>query len=170
MPIFGSKSGNKSRKGREVMFIKMNNKKGFTLVEIMIVVAIIGLLAAIAIPNLLRARLNANESAAKGGLRTLSTAMESYRAAQATPTYPTALTSLSGATPPYIDSVLGAGSKQGYTFSVPDVGSNGNTYAITAIPITANVTGSNSFCVDHTGVLYTGSGTASNACTGTPVS
>ena len=59
------------------------NRKGFTLVEIMIVVAIIGLLAAIAIPNLLRARLNANESAAKGSLRTISTAMESYRAAQA---------------------------------------------------------------------------------------
>ena len=151
------------------MFTKMN-KKGFTLVEIMIVVAIIGLLAAIAIPNLLRARLNANESAAKGGLRTLSTAMESYRAAQATPIYPSLLTDLSGATPPYIDSVLGAGSKQGYTFSAPTVGASGNTYTITAAPITANVTGSNSFCVDHTGVLYNSASVANGACSGTPVS
>jgi prepilin-type N-terminal cleavage/methylation domain-containing protein len=92
------------------------NKKGFTLVEIMIVVAIIGLLAAIAIPNLLRARLNANESAAKGSLRTVSTAMESYRAAQSTPMYPGALTDLSAANPPYIDDTLAAGAKQGYGF------------------------------------------------------
>ncbi len=171
MPIFGSKSSNMSGKGREVMFSKMNNKKGFTLVEIMIVVAIIGLLAAIAIPNLLRARLNANESAAKGSLRTLSTAMESYRAAQATPAYPTALSDLSGATPPYIDSVLGVvKQKQGYTFIDPSTGSGGNTYYITAVPVTANVTGSNSFCVDHTGVLYTTASVASGACSGTPVS
>ena len=64
------------------------NKKGFTLVEIMIVVAIIVLLAAIAIPNLLRARLSANEATAIAAMRTLSTAMESYRAAQSPPAYP----------------------------------------------------------------------------------
>lgn len=151
------------------MFIK-KNEKAFTLVEIMIVVAIIGLLASIAIPNLIRARLNANESAAKASLRTIGTAMESYRAADPTSVYPSALTDLSGATPPYIDSVLGAGSKQGYTFSAPTVGSNGNTYYITAAPITANVTGTNSFCIDHTSVLYTSASVTSGACSGTPVS
>ncbi|MBI4431436.1 MAG: prepilin-type N-terminal cleavage/methylation domain-containing protein [Candidatus Omnitrophica bacterium] len=149
------------------------NKKGFTLVEIMIVVAIIGLLAAIAIPNLLRARLNANESAAKGSLRTLSTAMESYRAAQATPTYPAALTSLSSANPPYIDSVLanaGSGSgKQGYNF-VLTAGATTNQYCVRAAPVTANVTGVNTFTVDQTGVIFSGATCAATGSTGgTPI-
>lgn len=126
-------------------------KKGFTLVEIMIVVAIIALLAAIAIPNLLRARHNANETAAIASLRTISTACESYRAAQTPPTYPTALTDLSGATPPYIDSVLGSGTKQGYTFSDP--AGTTNTYGVTATPQSSGVTGTRIFYVDHSGVI-----------------
>lgn len=133
--------------------MKRLTKRGFTLVEIMIVVAIIILLAAIAIPNLLRARLNANEAAAIAALRTIGTASESYRAAQTSPTYPSALTVLSGATPSYIDSVLGSGNKQGFTYAF-----TGATYQYncTATPINPGVTGSRTFAIDETGVVTSG--------------
>ena len=139
----------------------LKRKKGFTLVEIMIVVAIIVLLAAIAIPNLLRARLSANEATAIAAMRTLSTAYEGYRAAQSPPAYPAALTSLNASNPPYIDSVLASGNKSGYTFTP---GGSGNMYTVIATPQTPNVTGVRSFFVDQSGVVRVGNSTA-----GTPI-
>jgi len=139
----------------------MRSKRGFTLVEIMIVVAIIVLLAAIAIPNLLRARLNANEASAIAAMKTFSTAMESYRAAQSPPGYPQCLTFMNGSTPPYIDNVLASGNKSGYTFSLSP---GANTYSITGTPQTVNVTGSRNFYVDESGVVRVGSTSA-----GTPI-
>jgi len=132
--------------------MKRLGKKGFTLVEIMIVVAIIALLAAIAIPNLLRARHNANEAAAISSLRTLSTAEESYRAAQNPPTYGT-MALLGAATPAYIDGVLAAGTKQGYGF-VMTVAPGLNLYQITATPSVVGQTGTRVFRVDQTGVIF----------------
>jgi len=132
--------------------MKRLGKRGFTLVEIMIVVAIIALLAAIAIPNLLRARHNANEAAAIASLRTLSTAEESYRAAQNPPTYGT-LALLAAAVPPYIDATLAAGAKQGYNF-VMTVAPTANVYQVTATPQTVGTTGTRVFRVDQTGVIF----------------
>jgi type IV pilus assembly protein PilA len=139
----------------------MRSKKGFTLVEIMIVVAIIVLLAAIAIPNLLRARLSANEATAIAAMRTLSTAMETFRAAQSPPAYPTALSALNATNPPYIDNVLASSNKSGYTFTLAG---GGTTYSVTATPQTPNVTGVRSFFVEQSGVVYVGTSSA-----GTPI-
>lgn len=125
--------------------------RGFTLVEIMIVVAIIALLAAIAIPNLLRARHNANEGAAIGNVHTLVSGLESFRAVQAPVTYPAALTELSSASPPYCDAVLASGAKQGYSFTYART--SASQYTLNADPTTSGVTGTRGFFADESGVI-----------------
>ncbi len=140
----------------------MRKPKGFSLIELLIVVAIILIIAAIAIPNLLRARMAANESSAVASLRTINTGEITYNSAYPTVGYAAALTNLGGVAPCtpssttacLIDSVLAAGTKSGYTFLA--TGSGGpplSQYYATAVPVTLNQTGIRSFCSFEDAVL-----------------
>jgi type IV pilus assembly protein PilA len=129
------------------------NRKGFTLVEIMIVVAIIALLAAIAIPNLLSARMTANTAAAKANIRSLSTACETYSTANsgAYPDTVPLLATFIGAASSYCADASGtAKAVQGYNYHCT-LGTAG--YTLVASPVTVNTTGTTTYTATTGGVL-----------------
>ena len=126
------------------------NQKGFTLVEIMIVVAIIALLAAIAIPNLLRAKISANDALAKATLRSLSTASETY-ATSNNGNYPLDINSLTGATPPYVNVAYCGTTASGFTITCPTMTTGAYTYVAT--PVTVGTSGTTVFTMATGGIL-----------------
>jgi type IV pilus assembly protein PilA len=154
-----------------------NRQKGFSLIELLIVVAIILIIAAIAIPNLLRSKMAANESSAVGSLRTLNTASVTYSTTYGS--YPAGLTNLGPATPAtstsadLVDSVLSSGTKSGYSFtwSAGATDANGNylNYSITAQPITPGTTGQRYFYTDQSGVIRANASGAASVSS-TPIS
>jgi type IV pilus assembly protein PilA len=157
----------------------MKKQKGFSLIELLIVVAIILIIAAIAIPNLMRSRMAANESSAVGSVRTINTAMVTYAAQFPDTGYAATLDNLGGVAaacaPPAVATIAAAClideklttapfQKSGYTFTATGVKVGGaainNTYAVTAVPQGVGSTGNRGFYSDQSGVIrYTLDGT-----------
>ena len=131
------------------------NQEGFSLIELLIVVAIILIIAAIAIPNLLRSKMAANEASAVGSLRSINTASVAFNISYGM--YETNLSNLatgssvSSATADLIDSVLASGTKSGYTFSYTTSSNLG--YTVTASPTNPGTTGQRYFFTDQSGVI-----------------
>ena len=152
-----------------------NAQKGFSLLELLIVVAIILIIAAIAIPNFLHSKIAANQASAVGSMRSLNTACVSYSTSYGQ--FPAALTNLgpvgSGGTPSstsadLIDSVLASGSKSGYTF-VYAAGTSNQSYSVTATPIILGSSGQNMYFTDQSGVIRFDTSGAGAAAASTPI-
>ncbi|HYL87043.1 MAG TPA: prepilin-type N-terminal cleavage/methylation domain-containing protein [Candidatus Angelobacter sp.] len=157
------------------MNARVKNQKGFSLIELLIVVTIILIIAAIAIPNLMRSKIQANETAAVGALKALAESCILYSNTYGG--FPHALSDLgpasSGTAPTsassdLIDSVLASGVKSGYKFAYAagtiDPSGNVLTYAITATPVSPGSTGQRSFYTDQSGTIRsTNNGTADSS-------
>jgi len=133
----------------------MRRVRGFSLIELLIVVAIILIIAAIAVPSYLHARIEANESSAVGSLRTVNTAQITFNSSYPTVGYAGLLTALGGSScsPPsatsacLIDTLLAGGVKSGYTFNLTgSAGTPNASYQLIASPNVWDVSGIRYFC------------------------
>lgn len=154
------------------MSLRRKKQKGFSLIELLIVVTIILIIAAIAIPNLMRSKIQANETAAVGALKALTESSLLYSNSYGG--FPHALADLgpapgggaaSSTSADLIDTVMASGVKSGYKFAyVPgttDPSGNVQSYTITATPLVPGSTGQRSFFTDQSGTIRnTSSGTA----------
>jgi type IV pilus assembly protein PilA len=150
-----------------------NKQKGFSLIELLIVVAIILIIAAIAIPNLLRSKMAANEASAVASMRTINTSVVAYSTTYATD--PTNLTDLGPSATPsstaadLIDSLLATGSKSGYTITYTSGGGSPvTTYSLLAVPQSTS-TGQRKFFSDQSGVIRQTTDNSTPTASSTPI-
>jgi type IV pilus assembly protein PilA len=134
---------------------EMHKAKGFSLIELLIVVAIIMIIVAIAVPSFLHSRLQANESSAVASLRTLNSAQITYNSTYPTVGFASTLSALSGTScnPPasngacLIDTALAGGVHSGYSFQLTGVtGTPAATYQFILSPTQPGSTGTRYFC------------------------
>ncbi len=148
----------------------MRSHKGFSLIELLLVVAVILIIAAIAIPNFLRSRMRANEASAVASLRVIDTAAVTYSITYPDLGFPPQLTTLGGANPCsssstqscLIDDLLAQGTKAGYSFVWTGDGATPSvSFTVTGTPQVVGASGQRMFCTDQSGVIHydpTGSG------------
>lgn len=141
----------------------MRDHRGFSLVELLIVVAIILTIAAIAVPNFLRARMHANEANAVASLRAIETSALTYSLTYSNVGYPAQLADMGGTNPCtassssacLLDESLAGGQKDGYAFVWTGDGLTPSvSFVITATPQVVGTSGQNMYCTDQAGVIY----------------